>query len=92
MCRNRRLYNIKTFTETPIRMRIDRAISILERDVIISLNHFQKKYRVNFALDDVMEKLLKDLSQFATSSGSIKQQILLKNECRGLCILEKESK
>lgn len=60
-----RLVNVKTFAETPVRIRIDKALSVLERDVDKILEHFWRRYRVTFPKEDVMERLMSDLPSFA---------------------------
>ncbi len=47
-------YNIKTFTTTPVRMRVDHAWHILKTDVKTILSHFQKKYRMTLDIEDVL--------------------------------------
>lgn len=59
-----RLYNIKTFMETPVRIRIDDAVEVLGRDIKNILQYFTKKYRVIYSYEDVMQSLLSDVSEF----------------------------
>jgi serine/threonine-protein kinase RIO1 len=59
-----RLVNFKTYTNTPIRIRIDRAIEILERDVTKVVSHFTKKYRVHIDIKEILIKLSKNLPDF----------------------------
>ena len=60
-----RLYNNKTFTTTPIRIRIDDAIKVAIRDIRKVLSHFETKYKINFDHDDVFAKMFSDLPAFA---------------------------
>ena len=59
-----RLYNINTFMETPVRIRIDDAVVVLSRDIKNVLQHFAKKYRIIYSYEDVMQSLLSDVSEF----------------------------
>jgi len=69
-----RLYNNKTFTSTPVRIRIDKAISVLERDVKIVVRHFEQRYRLFMNLEDIFEKFYKDLPDFAKRYTLIDQE------------------
>lgn len=60
-----RLYNNKTFTITPVRIRLDDALKIAIRDLDKILNHFETKYGINFAREDVYSKMFSDLPKFA---------------------------
>ena len=60
-----RLYNIKTFATTPIRIRLDDAILIFNRDLQAILNHFSKKYKTNLDIEEIYDKMFSDLPQFA---------------------------
>ena len=60
-----RLYNDKTFTTTPVRIRIDKALKVVIRDIKIVLNHFETKYRIYISFDDVCNKMFSDLPEFA---------------------------
>jgi serine/threonine-protein kinase RIO1 len=73
-----RLVNFKTYTNTPIRIRIDRAIDILERDVIKVVNHFDKKYRVQMDIKEILTKLTKNLPEFAKNYYLLKKRHMSK--------------
>ena len=60
-----RLYNDKTFTTTPVRIRIDQALKVIIRDIEIVLNHFETKYKINFSHEDIYAKMFSELPQFA---------------------------
>ncbi len=54
-------YNRKTFVDTPERIRLDRAINLLETDIYNLNNHFQKKYRLHLNPSEVIEHIVKEL-------------------------------
>lgn len=56
-------YNNKTFIETPIRIRIDKAINLLETDILNINQHFHKKYRFSLDTDEVKEKIVEELPE-----------------------------
>ena len=57
------LVNMKTFQPTPVRVRIDTAFKILEKDVQTILKHFEKKYRLKLDINDVLEIILEDVPE-----------------------------
>jgi len=54
-------YNTNTFIETPIRIRIDRAISILETDLYNINQHFHKKYRLSLNTSEIKQRIIEEL-------------------------------
>jgi len=56
------LYNYKTFTETPTRIRIDKAVDYLLAD-ITNLNKGFYKYRISIDPKDVCQKILKNMPE-----------------------------
>ena len=60
-----RLYNNKTFTTTPVRIRLDNALKVVIRDLDKILNHFETKYKIYFSREDVFSKMFCDLPNFA---------------------------
>ena len=75
-----RLYNNKTFTTSPIRIRLDEAIKVLTRDVTKILNHFESKYRINIAHEDVFTKLFSELPAFAKEKGLLDPENLFQHK------------
>ncbi|WP_455142688.1 RIO1 family regulatory kinase/ATPase domain-containing protein [Candidatus Hodarchaeum mangrovi] len=54
-------YNQKTFINTPIRIRIDRAVDLLKTDLINLNKYFQRRYKVFFNTEEVLESIVKEL-------------------------------
>ncbi|MHA2362709.1 MAG: RIO1 family regulatory kinase/ATPase domain-containing protein [Candidatus Hodarchaeales archaeon] len=73
-----RLYNNKTFADTPVRIRIDSAIRVLERDVKVVLEHFERKYRIGFPYDDVFNKLVDSIPSFAKRYCVLEERKMIK--------------
>ncbi|MHA2172327.1 MAG: RIO1 family regulatory kinase/ATPase domain-containing protein [Candidatus Kariarchaeaceae archaeon] len=44
--RQAELINMNTFTDTPVRIRIDRALKILDKDLQVLIDYFERKYRL----------------------------------------------
>ena len=59
-----RLYNFETFMQTPVRIRIDKAIQVLFRDIEKILHHFRFRYRIDLSFDDVLNRILAKLPNF----------------------------
>jgi serine/threonine-protein kinase RIO1 len=60
-----RLYNNKTFTTTPVRIRLDDALEVVIRDLKMVMNHFETKYKIFYDFDDILAKMFSDLPTFA---------------------------
>ncbi|MFX0086800.1 MAG: RIO1 family regulatory kinase/ATPase [Candidatus Hodarchaeota archaeon] len=56
-------YNTKTFTNTPIRIRIDRAVKMLETDIKNINKYFKRIYRISIDPKEVSETITKELPQ-----------------------------
>ncbi|MHA2500857.1 MAG: RIO1 family regulatory kinase/ATPase domain-containing protein [Candidatus Hodarchaeales archaeon] len=54
-------YNQKTFINTPERLRIDRAVDILQTDLKNLNDHFQKRYRLCIDPLEVCEQIIQEL-------------------------------
>lgn len=54
-------YNQKTFIETPERIRLDKAVDLLETDLFNLNLHFQKKYRRYVDPTEVCAQIIQDL-------------------------------
>ncbi|OLS25319.1 MAG: RIO-type serine/threonine-protein kinase Rio1 [Candidatus Heimdallarchaeota archaeon LC_3] len=85
-----RLYNFKTFTTTPVRIRIDRALSVLERDLEKIMYHFQKKYRIYFNNEEIYQKLMKNLPEFAKKFSLLEQRNMVKKRVARTFFMEPE--
>lgn len=63
-------YNSKTFIETPIRIRVDKAVKLLETDIKNINQHFRRIYRISIDPQEVVmaivEKLPQKLQDFLT--------------------------
>ena len=56
-------FNTKTFINTPLRIRIDRAVDLLETD-IKNINHFfRRTYRISIDPSEVVEAIINELPQ-----------------------------
>ncbi|MFQ5979138.1 MAG: RIO1 family regulatory kinase/ATPase [Candidatus Heimdallarchaeota archaeon] len=67
-------YNQKTFIETPERIRIDKAVDLLETDLFNLNLHFQKKYRRYVDATEVCEQIIQDLPPKLREFYKIHQQ------------------
>lgn len=56
-------YNIKTFVDTPTRIRIDKALKYLETDIKNITRYFAKKYRVSVPIKEVVDEIKSDLPE-----------------------------
>lgn len=56
-------YNIKTFINTPLRIRIDSAIDFLKVDIKNINNYFKKNYRIALDVDEIIDSITKELPQ-----------------------------
>ena len=54
-------YNQKTFINTPIRIRIDRAVDLLKTDLMNLNRYFQRRYKVAFNTEEVLESIVNEL-------------------------------
>ncbi len=86
------LYNEKTFINTPIRIRIDKAVELLQIDLINLINSF-KKYRITMdpvaicqeivnKLPEKLQKFLKDSKQINSYSHYSSESLIGKEEYR----------
>lgn len=89
-------YNQNTFVDTPIRIRIDKAATILKRDLANLLQGFEQKFRVRADLEEIYQGILAQLPNrlakhvtTQTSVNSIKYYngdiIKLKESYRNQC-------
>jgi serine/threonine-protein kinase RIO1 len=56
-------YNTKTFTNTPIRVRIDRALKMLEADIKNINDYFKRIYRISIDPREVRDAITNELPQ-----------------------------
>lgn len=56
-------YNRKTFINTPLRIRIDKAIDLLEKDIHNINQYFKRVYKISVNPDEVIETIIKELPQ-----------------------------
>ncbi|MHA2296624.1 MAG: RIO1 family regulatory kinase/ATPase domain-containing protein [Candidatus Hodarchaeales archaeon] len=56
-------YNQKTFIDTPVRIRIDRATKLLETDIHNINQHFHKRYRMSVDIMEVKEEIIQELPE-----------------------------
>ncbi|UCG02968.1 MAG: hypothetical protein JSW11_03065 [Candidatus Heimdallarchaeota archaeon] len=56
-------YNTRTFIDTPFRIRIDRAIDLLETDIENINRYFRRAYRITISPNEVKEAIIKELPQ-----------------------------
>jgi serine/threonine-protein kinase RIO1 len=54
-------YNTKTFIDTPIRIRIDKALDYLEKDIKIINKYFQRIYRMSINPTEVRDAIINEL-------------------------------
>ena len=85
-----RLYNFKTFTTTPVRIRIDKALDVLERDLVKILEHFQKKYRIYFDKEEIYQNFMKTLPEFAQKFSLLEQRTMVKKRIDRTFFMEPE--
>lgn len=74
-----RLYNIKTHTKTPVRIKIDSALQIFMKDLQTILTHFEKKYRIKMDIEDIHEKMFTELPKFVKTKKIIENLYSAKN-------------
>ncbi len=53
------LINFKTFSSTPVRIRIDQAWQMLVNDIAVILEYFLKRYKISFSLENVLHEFEK---------------------------------
>ena len=56
-------YNKKTFANTPLRIRIDRAFNIFKTDLQNLNKCFEKKYRISIDIDSVCDEIESELPE-----------------------------
>ena len=56
-------YNTRTFINTPFRIRIDKAVDLLETDIKNINQYFRRVYRKTINPDEVKEAIIKELPQ-----------------------------
>ncbi len=56
-------YNSKTFINTPLRIRIDKAVELLETDINNINQYFRRVYRITINPIEVKEAIIKELPQ-----------------------------
>ncbi len=56
-------YNVKTFVNTPVRIRIDRAFDYLRTDILNINRYFKRIYRLEIDQEEVLESIKKGLPQ-----------------------------
>lgn len=56
-------YNSKTFIDTPLRIRIDKAVDLLETDIKNVNQYFRRVYRITINPVEVKEAIIKELPQ-----------------------------
>ncbi len=56
-------YNSKTFVNTPVRIRIDRAVKMLEIDIKNINQFFRRIYRISIDPEEVKEEIISELPQ-----------------------------
>jgi serine/threonine-protein kinase RIO1 len=54
-------YNCKTYVDTPVRIRLDKAVKILRMDLFNLNKCFEKKYRITIDVDEVCGEIVKEL-------------------------------
>lgn len=54
-------FNSKTFIDTPLRIRIDRAVELLEIDIKNINQYFRRVYRISIDPNEVREAIIKEL-------------------------------
>lgn len=56
-------YNENTYIDTPVRMRIDKAVNILKTDLINLNDSFKKRFRIYVDPEDVCQEIVNDLPE-----------------------------
>ena len=56
-------YNTKTFIDTPVRIRVDKALKLLETDIRNINQYFKRIYRININPNEIVEEIFKELPQ-----------------------------
>ncbi len=56
-------YNTKTFINTPVRIRIDRAVKLLETDLNNINQFFKRIYKIGIDLEEVKKEIISELPQ-----------------------------
>lgn len=56
-------YNEKTYIDTPVRLRIDKAVNILKTDLINLNNSFKKRFRIYIDPEEVCKEIVNDLPE-----------------------------
>ncbi|MHA2340118.1 MAG: RIO1 family regulatory kinase/ATPase domain-containing protein [Candidatus Hodarchaeales archaeon] len=56
-------YNEKSYIDTPVRMRIDKAVNILKTDLNNLNNSFKKRFRIYIDPEEVCQEIVKDLPE-----------------------------
>ena len=54
-------YNRKTFVDTPVRIRIDRAVEMLNTDLVNINRYFKRKYRIGIDTEEVKDSIVAEL-------------------------------
>ena len=55
--RQAELINKNTFTDTPVRIRMDRALKILRKDLQVLIDYFERKYRLTIDRTQIYEEV-----------------------------------
>lgn len=56
-------YNTRTFIDTPFRIRIDKAVDLLETDIININRYFRRAYKITINPSEVKEAIIEELPQ-----------------------------
>ena len=83
-----RLYNVNTFSATPVRIRIDNALSIFVRDLKTIINHFEVKYKAYIEIDDVYEKMFNELPDFVREKNILETYDSIHNKSSKLIFMK----
>jgi serine/threonine-protein kinase RIO1 len=87
-------YNQKTFTNTPVRIRIDSAFNIFKTDLHNLNKCFEKKYRISIdeksVCDEIQRELPKKLQVFLNKASPIRSSSQYSPELRYLKQLDRE--
>ncbi|MHA1673793.1 MAG: RIO1 family regulatory kinase/ATPase domain-containing protein [Promethearchaeota archaeon] len=67
-------YNIHTFTDTPIRIRVDKAAKILKRDLSNLIQGFKQKFRIIADVDEIYRNIISQIPKHLLNRLDTAQQ------------------
>jgi hypothetical protein len=96
-------FNSKTFVNTPIRIRIDKAVQILNKDLYNLNKSFEKNYRISIDVEEVLGEILTNLpvklqnylkksEKFLSGSQYVPELHYIKEEFRGDIVYDRTRK